>query len=160
MEPAGTVCVMSGPSGRGGLARRGVHLVGAHVVRCRSRRHVKIWIMSASPSNVPAGAIRRGRARNEFTRKVREASAAAPSRTACRRSVSRPRSEGGHQDNAALQKVRSTEIASSSPGEPTGDAMRFSPTGIKVGNARPPDLLLEADSVLSTSASRSGGCSG
>ena len=38
MEPAGTVCVMSGPSGRGGLARRGAHLGWVRVVHCRSRR--------------------------------------------------------------------------------------------------------------------------
>ena len=38
MVSAGTVCVVSGPSGRGGFERRGAHLVGARVVRCRSRR--------------------------------------------------------------------------------------------------------------------------
>ena len=41
MEPAGTVCVMSGKSVRGGFERRGAHLVGVRVVRGRSRRHVK-----------------------------------------------------------------------------------------------------------------------
>ena len=41
MEPAVTVCVVSGPSGRGGLARRGAHLGWVRVGRCRSRRHNK-----------------------------------------------------------------------------------------------------------------------